>query len=504
VLGLKSQTEQLSKLSKMRQETLDAIAIDVLTEVLGENADAEPLLKKALQRLKNRPTNAQRQQLSRRVLGVSILRQRLAYFVDAVDAEHLESQPVSNPLELLLPPPLRQYLRVMDKDSRQYAMDFLATYILHEERDVNGNKIEGAVPFLPNERRDQLSSLNPDKDVFEPLFEMEESPQVIANIASMPLWLVQKWTQQLCDTTRSTGGLPLSEVLSLAVACNQIPPVSLRVNLLKLGGRKALIEALAFEGVNAEFGKMSPWAVKLTEGRPEGGVWNLAAWKGGFFEVQDEGSQLIALSTQAGPGETVIDYCAGNGGKTLAIAAMMKDQGEVVAHDINETRLAHLRGSMARAGVTCINTLNTSQLEARRDLYYNRTTGTGGADCVLVDAPCSSTGALRRHPSLRWTLDPAEVANYPRLQKEILLNASRMVGPEGGLVYATCAINREENEEVADWFGQEDFERWPFRERGSERRALLPHVHNTDGFFIARWRRRSTSRTLRRGGAAGG
>mmetsp|Transcript_21669 Transcript_21669/g.33915 ORF Transcript_21669/g.33915 Transcript_21669/m.33915 type:complete len:190 (-) Transcript_21669:26-595(-) len=177
---------------------------------------------------------------------------------------------------------------------------------------------------------------------------------------------------------------------------------------------------------------------------------------------------------------------------------MMNDNGTIVAYDVDSSRLAQLRGSLERASVTCVETVESLEdLQTYPGLVFDKDTKEGGVDVVLVDAPCSSTGVLRRHPSLRWQLTLEEVEQYPDLQFEILVNASKHVRQGGGLVYATCAINREENEGVAERFaaafgpdGSFEFEQWPFEIRGSNRRTLLPHVHNTDGFFVARWRRK--------------
>ena len=406
---------------------------------------------------------------------------------------------------------------VRDRSARDHAKDLLATYILHEESGQHSAVFrEGsavALSFLSRAQAKRLAAVDPARDIW-PLVLADETPSAVAAATSLPRWLVEKWTRQLCDPARSHGGLPFSEVHKLAESCNTRAPVTLRVNRLKLGGQQALVEVLAAEGLQADLARLCPWAVHLRDGRPPGGIWSLAAWRAGLFEVQDEGSQLIALSTEAAPGETVLDYCAGNGGKTLALAAMISNNGTVLAYDINAARLRQLEGSVGRAGATCVRTVTREQLEEVSALHFDAAGGgrssnqsnggggvvggKGGVDVVLVDAPCSSTGVLRRHPSLRWTLAKDDVAEFPALQLAILRNASSHVRAGGRLVYATCAINREENEEVADAFEAEvlrsgpqggGFERWPFEARGSNRLALLPHVHGTDGFFIARWRR---------------
>ena len=188
----------------------------------------------------------------------------------------------------------------------------------------------------------------------------------------------------------------------------------------------------------------------------------MPAWKDGWFEVQDAGSQFIVASTEIVPGETVVDYCAGNGGKTLAmlsrLAALCSGQADIDntihslhpttvlwAHDIVRQRLAQLEGSLARTGVHPSIDLRVTDL--KDELEH------GTADLVLVDAPCSSCGALRRRPSHRWTLQSDELTrHFPTTQLEILQQAARLVRPGGRLVYATCSISHWENEDVvAAW-----------------------------------------------------
>jgi 16S rRNA (cytosine967-C5)-methyltransferase len=222
----------------------------------------------------------------------------------------------------------------------------------------------------------------------------------------------------------------------------------------------------------------------------------MSAWKDGWFEVQDVGSQCIVAATEVdGNDEVVIDYCAGNGGKTLAILSRLHSQGssaKVWAHDVVDMRLAQLRGSLARAGV-----LNsTVQLFTTSNPVEHLSKDM--ADVVLVDAPCSSCGVLRRRPSHRWELTQHELeVTFPKLQLEILRNASQLVKQGGRLIYATCSICHAENGNVAtEWEIEagDSWEPWPFdvttRRGESHYYKLLPHKHKSDGFFIARWKRK--------------
>eukprot|EP00747_Dinoflagellata_sp_TGD_P202851 gnl/TRDRNA2_/TRDRNA2_76430_c2_seq1.p1 gnl/TRDRNA2_/TRDRNA2_76430_c2~~gnl/TRDRNA2_/TRDRNA2_76430_c2_seq1.p1 ORF type:complete len:287 (-),score=41.11 gnl/TRDRNA2_/TRDRNA2_76430_c2_seq1:118-951(-) len=269
--------------------------------------------------------------------------------------------------------------------------------------------------------------------------------------------------------------------------------VTLRVNTLK-STRPELIEAIAARGVRAVPTAESPWGVWLPDGRPPGGgVWQLPGWNEGLFEVQDEGSQLIVLATEAAAGETVVDYCAGRGGKTWALASLVGQKGTVRAWDIDEELRRQLRGDRAtRAGAASI-------VEAPDEQPLSGI----AADVVLVDAPCSSCGVLRRHPSQRWAISEADVREIASVQRVVLREAAALVRPGGRLIYATCSLLREENQDVADIFEAESadqFEPWDFADApwaemtgglvAHHQRLLLPHVEGSDGFFMSRWRKR--------------
>jgi len=172
---------------------------------------------------------------------------------------------------------------------------------------------------------------------------------------------------------------------------------------------------------------------------------SLDAYQQGWFEVQDEGSQHIARMVAAQPGEAIIDWCAGAGGKALALASAMRNRGDLVALDTHEKRLAECERRLARAGATCART--------RLVLHGDQpVAGVPQANAVLVDAPCSSSGALRRNPELRWHLDDAWLGRFPEQQQAILRRAANHVRPGGRLVYATCSVLRRENEDVVRAF----------------------------------------------------
>lgn len=280
-----------------------------------------------------------------------------------------------------------------------------------------------------------------------------------------------------------------TETEALAAALNRSAPADLRANTLK-NAREPLLAALAAEGVAVEATPYSPWGLRLGK-RMASGHRVLAE---GLAEPQDEGSQLLALLVAARPGETVVDFCAGAGGKTLALAAAMRDRGRLIAADSSAGRLSRLGPRLERAGVSCVEAwaLDPDDPAPFPELADQ-------ADAVLVDAPCSGTGTLRRAPELR--LRPFDFAALATQQLAILERAARLVRPGGRLVYATCSLLAVENEAVVDAFlsrhpefraDPQAGQHWPALATlldPDRRLRLLPHRQGSDGFFAAPLRR---------------
>lgn len=282
--------------------------------------------------------------------------------------------------------------------------------------------------------------------------------------------------------------LPAEEFDAAAEALLEPAPLDLRVNTLK-AKRDAVLAQLQAEGVQAAATPYSPWGIRLV-GKPSINQWPL--FKDGSLEVQDEGSQLLALLLDAKRGEMVADFCAGAGGKTLALGAAMRNTGRLYAFDVAGHRLDNLRPRLARSGLSNVYPI---QIAHERDERVKRLAGK--LDRVLVDAPCSGLGTLRRNPDLKWRQGPEAVTELTQRQLAILSSAARLLKPGGRLVYATCSLLREENEGVAEAFSaaQAGFERLDAAElldpalchEGYLR--LWPHRHGTDGFFAAAWRK---------------
>jgi len=300
------------------------------------------------------------------------------------------------------------------------------------------------------------------------------------DIVDLPRWL---W-----DRLREQYGT--EEAQRLAQALGNPAPLDLRVNLARIE-RDAARERLAADGIEAKPTPYSPAGLRVA-GKPA--INRHPLFQEGLVEVQDEGSQLLAWILAPRRGEMVGDYCAGAGGKTLAAAMLMRGTGRVYAFDVSAKRLAALSPRAARAGITNVHTvvLGTDDNRARRLA--------GKLDRVLVDAPCSGFGTLRRNPDLKWRHGPEAIMELSAKQRSILDAAARLLKPGGRLVYATCSILQEENDAVADDFlrthadfGPESCAEALAVQRialdTGERLRLLPHVHGTDGFYAAAFTR---------------
>lgn len=297
---------------------------------------------------------------------------------------------------------------------------------------------------------------------------------------SHPRWLVEEWLRML----------GAEEAESLAAAMSAAPSLTVRVNTLRTS-REALLAALAAEGVEARQTVWSPVGVHiLSTVRPS----SLAAFREGLLTVQDESSQLASLLLAPLPGEDLLDLCAAPGGKATHLAQLMENWGSILACDRDERKLRRIADNAARLGTEIVATrvLDASlPLDLPRERFHR----------ILVDAPCTGLGVIRRNPETKWRLAPSDPSRLSQLQRAILRNAAPHLSAGGVLLYSTCSTSREENEAVIDDFisEHEDFvvenlhELFPgyaglFTERGMFR--SWPHRHGMDGFFAARLKKR--------------
>ena len=294
---------------------------------------------------------------------------------------------------------------------------------------------------------------------------------------SYPNWMMERLVVDLGE----------ADAFALAAAMNERAPLAVRSNGVKVS-REELVARLAEEGVVARPTELSPTGL-LFETRVN--AFGLSAFRDGLFEVMDEGSQLVAEAVAPPPRGRVVDACAGAGGKTLALAALLDGQGRILALDSNGKKLEELRRRARRASLSNVAAREVRGVELPAEAKL------GAWDRVLVDAPCSGLGTLRRNPEARWRLEPRTVDAFPAQQLSLMVTYAPLVAPGGRLVYATCTLLRQENESVVERFLAErpDFVLMPLKEIWGKERAgrlgdgtylkVFPHRHGSDGFFAA-------------------
>jgi 16S rRNA (cytosine967-C5)-methyltransferase len=248
-------------------------------------------------------------------------------------------------------------------------------------------------------------------------------------LTSHPAWLVDRWVSRF--------GVETTE--ALLQANNRPAPLTIRTNILKTT-RAELKAALESDGVLTSESTCSPVGLDIISSQQ----WlrTLQAYRDGWFVVQDQAAQIISLLLMPRPGETILDACAAPGGKTTHLAELMQDRGTVVALELDASRMAKIRENSRRLGITII-----APLQGDASRYHD-----GVFDRVLVDAPCSGLGVLRRHPDGRWNKTEQTIGDHTVLQRRILQNCASLVKPGGTLVYSTCTTEPEENDEVIAWF----------------------------------------------------
>jgi 16S rRNA (cytosine967-C5)-methyltransferase len=304
----------------------------------------------------------------------------------------------------------------------------------------------------------------------EHAFAIEDPVEKLAISESYPDWVVRLFVEQL----------GLEEAAKLCAAMNRRAPLTVRANRLK-NTREELARILP---VPSHPSSLAPDGLTLDT---HVNAYGLEAFREGRFELQDASSQIVAELVAPPPKGNLVDACAGAGGKTLALGALLQNQGRILALDVSEKKLVELRKRARRAGLT--NVQAVTQLP------------TGKFDRVLCDAPCSGLGVLRRNPEARWRLQESDLVELPKKQREILEHYLQLVAPGGRIIYATCSVARVENDGVFDAFlaAHPELESVPAKEILGTRRALeigdgirlrmLPHVHDSDGFFAAVARR---------------
>ena len=301
--------------------------------------------------------------------------------------------------------------------------------------------------------------------------------------ADLPDWLWERLSEQYGE----------QEALTLARSLHLSAPLDLRANIVK-ATREEVLEQFAKDRIEAVPTPLSPYGIRL---QSKITLNRQPMFMDGKIEVQDEGSQLLAQLVAPRRGEMVADFCAGAGGKSLALGALMRNTGRLYAFDVSEKRLHNLGQRLKRSGLS---NLHSQVIVNERDAKLKRLAGK--FDRVLVDAPCSGLGTLRRNPDLKWRQTPQDIEELTAKQASILQSAAKLVKPGGRLVYATCSLLREENEAIVEAFlaGNSEFETVNAAEILAQQQIpldtglylkLLPQQHGTDGFFAVAMARKA-------------
>lgn len=363
------------------------------------------------------------------------------------------------------------------------AIGLCAAYTLHIagedqsslESDVAGIWRTATFDISPSDFLTALKNAVIPKDL------LSDPASRISVLHSVPEPVVEEWLDRF----------GIQEGEELCRASNVPAPTTLRVNTLR-GSVEDCQEALAREQIEARRTRFSPHGLVLVK---RVNVQSLRAFKEGLFELQDEGSQLISLLMGVKAGDRVVDACAGAGGKTLHLAALMQNSGALLAMDTSDDRLTRLRARVARAGATMVKAIVIGDRQSLPAEWFE------SADSVLVDAPCSGVGTFRRNPGAKLQFSASVLPSINKTQAEVLDRSAMLVGPGGRLVYSTCTLLRSENEEIVERFlahhpqfsllSAPDILRSAnvSLDDGGSYLLLMPHRHGTDGFFAAVMRR---------------
>lgn len=370
-----------------------------------------------------------------------------------------------------LDPPVRAALRLAAYE-RYYLQTPLSALANEYAGLMRGEKLGSATAFVNAVLRrlpEELRPPPPEKDAVAHL----------AVLYSHPEWLVERYLKRF----------GFEECRQLLEANNQQARLSLRTNTLKTN-RESLLHQLRERGVEAIPGELSPDAIIVEQG---GDPTSWPEWPEGLLIAQDEAAQLVARYAAPTPGSTVVDLAAAPGGKTTHLGQLMENRGRILAYDVAPGRLKLIEENASRLGIGIIETRAGDAREIAPGLAQELKAG--APSVVLLDAPCSGTGTLRRRPDARWRRTPDQLREMVQLQRELLDSAANLVSPGGVLVYSTCSIEPEENEvQVLGWL-----ERHPEWNLDPAARsefgiavndggwlATLPHRHGTDGMFAAR------------------
>jgi 16S rRNA (cytosine967-C5)-methyltransferase len=453
-----SSKRSISCLERAR-ETPRSLAVKILTHLDDKGGFAEPLLDRHLSR--DRMANVQdRRLLTQIVYGTLRMKGRLDWLIGRLYRGDLAAMEAG----------VRNILRTALY--QMYFTDRIPSFAIVDEAVKIAKTSHPATSGLVNAVLRNI--IRRQADIVYPDFEKDPAGH-ISIVHSHPLWLVNRWI----------GVFGIKETLAICRANNETPPLTIRVNMLRMSREEAMA-SLGSAGFDVRQTVFAPAGLVLAGAAAP--VGETACYRQGGLQIQDEASQWIACLVDPQPGEKILDACAGAGGKTSHLAELMQNQGRVIACDVHGRRLKDLRKNMKRLGISIVETVEKDVSRIREESFREV------FDRILVDAPCSGLGTLRRNPEIKWRLAPEDIQKSSDLQMKLLNGAARCLKAGGRLVYSTCTIMPNENETVVAAFlaGHDDFRLTSppgaipaqmitqdgfFRTR--------PDCHGTDGFFGA-------------------
>ncbi len=439
----------------MKFKTVRKLALEILLRLERKETDVSTILDECIRRQQLKHTDTSL--LTELVYGVLRWRGRLDWIIKQFTSGKKVERKILNVLRLGV-----YQLLLLDKIPPYAAIN--ETVELAKQHKVKRNFVNAVLRQIQRERENIKYPDATENPIYH-----------LAVVLSYPEWLVERWVKR--------HGFDWT--YDFCKANNQVAPLSIRTNTLRIN-RETLAEMLKQEGVSVHISEVVPEGLRLIE-HPS--LRTLDAYKSGLFQVQDESSMLVAHILDPKPGERILDVCAAPGGKTTHIAQLMQNQGEILAVDISEIRLALVKQNCKRLGINIAKTVKADARKISNSIAFDR---------VLVDAPCSTLGTLRRHPGVRWRRTPEQIRVLSELQFDILKNASKYVKQDGILVYSTCTIEPEENESVVMKFLSE----FPQFQLESVSATSVPcemanlvsdegymrsytHLHDMDGSFVA-------------------
>lgn len=455
------------------KESARGLAVDILNRIDLAGLFAEPLLDQALSR--GAPADLHdRRLLTEIVYGTLRMRGRL----DWVVAQFYKGDPVT------MDAGVRNILRTALY--QLFFTDRIPAFAIVDEAVKIAKTLHPAASGLVNAILRNV--IRREREIAWPRIE-EDPVRHVSVVHSHPLWLVERWIAQF----------GLQETLAFCRANNDIPPLMVRVNRLR-ASRKTAMQHLRDEGFTVREAEFSPDGLVLTHAAMP--VRETLSFRRGEIQIQDEASQMASCLLDPGPGEKILDACAGAGIKATYIAEIMNNQGAVTAVDLSRQKIKALRENAGRLGIAIIDPLVGDLREAPGESFRD------AFDGILLDVPCSGLGTLRRNPEIKWRITAGDLRRQSDLQKRLLGAAAGCLRPGGRLVYSTCSVMPEENEAViADFLSRHGDFRCVRPPAGIPPSMVSdegffktrPDRHGTDGFFGAVLRRITLSRSLKNG-----